>query len=76
MLCTRRMADFMADEGAEVKTEYLNDWPHTPAASYFFSQVALQMVRDTNKATLIEDVTDDVINVLDSLFHGVSKLLR
>ena len=34
------------------------------------------MVRDTNKATLIEDVTDDVINVLDSLFHGVSKLLR
>lgn len=76
VLCTRRMANFMADEGVEVKTEYLNDWPHTPAASYFFSQVALQMVRDTNKATLIEDVTDDVINVLDSLFHGVSKLLR
>ncbi len=76
VLCTRRMADFMADEGVDVQTEYLNDWPHTPAASYFFSQVALQMVRDTNKATLIEDVTDDVINVLDSLFHGVSKLLR
>ena len=76
VLCTRRMADFMSDEGVEVQTEYLNDWPHTPAASYFFSQVALHMVRDTNKATLIEEVTDDVINVLDSLFHGVSKLLR
>ena len=76
VLCTNDMADFMRDKGVEVKTEYINDWPHTPAASYFFSQVALQMVRDTNKATLIEEVTDDVINVLDSLFHGVSKLLR
>lgn len=76
VLCTDGMADFMEGEGVEVKTEYINDWPHTPAASYFFSQVALQMVRDTNKATLIEDVTNDVIDVLDSLFQGVSKLLR
>jgi hypothetical protein len=82
-VCTYRMDSFLKQKGADVKTEYVNDWPHTPAAPYFFSQVALQMVRDTNKSTLLDkatdslrDVTDDIIDVLDNVFQGIGKLFR
>lgn len=82
-VCTYRMDSFLKQKGADVKTEYVNDWPHTPAAPYFFSQVALQMVRDTNKSTLLDkatdslrEVTDDIIDVLDNVFQGIGKLFR
>ena len=83
VLCTQRMADFLKRQGADVQTEYVDGWAHTPAAPYFFSQVALKIVGDTGKSTLLDkvtdgvrDVTDDIIEVLDNVFQGIGKLFR
>ena len=83
VLCTKRMADFLKRQGADVQTEYVDGWAHTPAAPYFFSQVALKIVGDTGKSTLLDkvtdgvrDVTDDIIDVLDNVFQGIGKLFR
>lgn len=83
VLCTERMERFLKRHGADVRTEYVDGWAHTPAAPYFFSQVALKIVGDTDKSTLLDevtkgvrDITDDIIDVLDGVFQGIGELLR
>ena len=83
VLCTERMERFLKRQGADVQTEYVDGWAHTPAAPYFFSQVALKIVGDTDKSTLLDevtksvrDITDDIIDVLDGVFQGIGELLR